>query len=198
MVGVRVLEYLFACIWNPAHCLSRQRAGSKFERSGSHGLFHASMSLLRALPRRPLAAACCSRRALSVAAVRCAPPAPEKAKAAKDAPAPEAASEEPSACSVRIRLQCAYVALFLTLFYHSDCTEILSSCPAGTILDGVQWLKGQPPVKALPDEEYPAWLWTILQPKVLEDDGPGGKAEKVRLRKANRQRIREQNFMKTQ
>lgn len=53
-------------------------------------------------------------------------------------------------------------------------------------------------MKALPDEMYPAWLWTILEPKHIEDDGPGGKAEKVRLRKANRAAIREANFMKTQ
>ena len=59
-------------------------------------------------------------------------------------------------------------------------------------------MKGQPAVKALPDEMYPAWLWTILEPKYIEDDGPGGKAEKVRLRKANRAAIREANFMKTQ
>jgi len=65
-------------------------------------------------------------------------------------------------------------------------------------MPGLNYLKGQPPVLALPDEEYPPWLWTILKPKVYEDDGPGGKAEKVRLRRENRQRIKDQNFMKTQ
>ncbi|TFK46671.1 hypothetical protein OE88DRAFT_1601035, partial [Heliocybe sulcata] len=73
-----------------------------------------------------------------------------------------------------------------------------SSCPANTVLNGVNYLKGQPEVLALPDEEYPQWLWTLLDKKELPDDGPGGKAEKVRLRKENRQRIREQNFLKTQ
>jgi large subunit ribosomal protein L54 len=53
-------------------------------------------------------------------------------------------------------------------------------------------------VIALPDEEYPSWLWDLLKPKVYEDDGPGGKAEKKRLRKENQQRIKDQNFMKTQ
>ena len=83
---------------------------------------------------------------------------------------------------------------------HTDgaSPELKSSCTEGMTLEGVTWLKGQTSVQALPDEEYPEWLWTILEPKVLEDDGPGGKAEKVRLRKINRQRIREQNFMKTQ
>ncbi|EGN95832.1 hypothetical protein SERLA73DRAFT_187060 [Serpula lacrymans var. lacrymans S7.3] len=74
----------------------------------------------------------------------------------------------------------------------------LSSCPANTVLTGLNYLKGQPPVIALPDEEYPSWLWTLLNPKDLADDGPGGKAEKRRLRKENRQRIKDQNFMKTQ
>ncbi|GBE81830.1 mitochondrial/chloroplast ribosomal protein L54/L37 [Sparassis latifolia] len=73
-----------------------------------------------------------------------------------------------------------------------------SSCEPNTILDGLAYLKDQPPVIALPDEEYPEWLWTLLSPKVLEDDGPGGKAEKRRMRQENRKRIRDQNFMKTQ
>ena len=51
---------------------------------------------------------------------------------------------------------------------------------------------------ALADEEYPPWLWKLLDKAELPDDGPGGKAEKRRLRKENRQRIRDQNFMKTQ
>ncbi|KZT23991.1 hypothetical protein NEOLEDRAFT_1179734 [Neolentinus lepideus HHB14362 ss-1] len=76
--------------------------------------------------------------------------------------------------------------------------EAKSSCPPNTVLAGVNYLKGQPPVLALPDEEYPDWLWKLLEKKELPDDGPGGKAEKVRLRRENRQRIREQNFLKTQ
>ncbi|KAF8584106.1 hypothetical protein K439DRAFT_1411408 [Ramaria rubella] len=73
-----------------------------------------------------------------------------------------------------------------------------SSCPPNTVLEGLVYLKDQPPILALPDEEYPPWLWDVLKPKVWPDDGPGGKAEKVRLRKENRQRIKDQNFMKTQ
>ena len=66
------------------------------------------------------------------------------------------------------------------------------------MLEGLAYLKDQPPVLALPDEEYPPWLWDVLQPKVWPDDGPGGKAEKVKRRKENRQKIKDQNFMKTQ
>ncbi|KAL5490247.1 hypothetical protein ACEPAI_5080 [Sanghuangporus weigelae] len=74
----------------------------------------------------------------------------------------------------------------------------LSSCPENTVLNGLNYLKGQEPVVAKKDEEYPPWLWTILKPKPIPDDGPGGKGEKMRLRAANRQRIKEQNFLKTQ
>ncbi|KZT71336.1 mitochondrial/chloroplast ribosomal protein L54/L37 [Daedalea quercina L-15889] len=74
----------------------------------------------------------------------------------------------------------------------------LSSCPAGTVLTGLNYLKGQSEVIAEPDDAYPDWLWKLLQPKRIPDDGPGGYAEKVRLRKENRARIRDSNFMKTQ
>ena len=73
-----------------------------------------------------------------------------------------------------------------------------STCLADTILPGINYLKGQPPVVALADEEYPKWLWTILQPKVLEDDGPGGKFERAKRRAANKQAIKDRNFMLTQ
>ncbi|KAI0823570.1 mitochondrial ribosomal protein L37-domain-containing protein [Trametes gibbosa] len=73
-----------------------------------------------------------------------------------------------------------------------------SSCAENTVLVGLNYLKGQPEVLAQADDAYPPWLWTLLQPKEIPDDGPGGKGEKIRLRKANRQRIRDQNFMKTQ
>ena len=59
-------------------------------------------------------------------------------------------------------------------------------------------MKGQAPVTALADDAYPPWLWKLLQPKVIPDDGPGGKGEKIKLRKENRKRIRDAQFMKTQ
>ncbi|KAH9928555.1 mitochondrial/chloroplast ribosomal protein L54/L37 [Epithele typhae] len=52
-----------------------------------------------------------------------------------------------------------------------------SSAPENTVLAGLAYLKSQPE---------------------LVDDGPGGKAEKARMRKENRERIRVSNFMKTQ
>jgi large subunit ribosomal protein L54 len=76
--------------------------------------------------------------------------------------------------------------------------KTISSCPKNTVLDGLNYLKQQPQVLALLDEEYPSWLWTLLKPKALPDDGLGGQAEKARRRAANRQRIKDRNFMSTQ
>lgn len=63
-------------------------------------------------------------------------------------------------------------------------------------MPGLNYLKGEPPVLAKPDEEYPAWLWELTKPKVLPDDGPGGKAEKRQLRLAHRQRLKDSNLFK--
>jgi len=77
---------------------------------------------------------------------------------------------------------------------------VVSSCPTDTVLEGLAYLKDQPPVVARPDEEYPAWLWTVLAPKVYtaDEQGPGTRGDRAKLRKENRERIKAQNFMKTQ
>ncbi|KAF8884770.1 mitochondrial ribosomal protein L37-domain-containing protein [Infundibulicybe gibba] len=79
-----------------------------------------------------------------------------------------------------------------------DAAAPQSSCAPDTVLTGVNYLKGQAPVLALPDDSYPDWLWTILKPKVWPDDGPGGKAERVARRNENRRQIKDRNFMQTQ
>jgi large subunit ribosomal protein L54 len=38
----------------------------------------------------------------------------------------------------------------------------ISSCPPGTVLTGLSVIKDQPDPVALPDDQYPAWLWTVL------------------------------------
>ncbi|KAF7350432.1 Mitochondrial/chloroplast ribosomal protein L54/L37 [Mycena venus] len=58
-----------------------------------------------------------------------------------------------------------------------------SSCAPDTVITGANYLKGQPPVLALPDEEYPAWLWTVLEERVWPDDGPGGRGRASRPEK---------------
>lgn len=40
---------------------------------------------------------------------------------------------------------------------------VRSSVPAGTPLKGLNFLKDKPDPVALPDEEYPEWLWGILE-----------------------------------
>ncbi|KAG9318902.1 mitochondrial ribosomal protein L37-domain-containing protein [Chiua virens] len=75
--------------------------------------------------------------------------------------------------------------------------DIVSSCPAGTIMTGFNYLKNELPILAKPDEEYPAWLWDLTKPKVLADDGPGGKAEKRRLRLSHRQALKDSNCSKS-
>lgn len=67
-------------------------------------------------------------------------------------------------------------------------------------MPGLAWLKGQAPVVALADEEYPPWLWTILEPRKYteEEMKPGGQGFKAQMRKERRAKIRLSNFMKTQ
>ncbi|CAE6352051.1 unnamed protein product [Rhizoctonia solani] len=69
----------------------------------------------------------------------------------------------------------------------------ISSCPVNTNLSGLTWLKGQPPVLALEDSEYPTWLWTLLDEKKAGDGTSKGER-----RKENRDKIKLQNFMKSQ
>lgn len=67
-------------------------------------------------------------------------------------------------------------------------------------MPGLNYLKDQPPIVALPDDQYPDWLWKVLEPKEFpaEEQGPGGAAERYRLRRENKEKIKAQNFMKTQ
>lgn len=41
--------------------------------------------------------------------------------------------------------------------------EPKSACPAGTVLVGLNYFKGKQDPVALPDEEYPDWLWRCLE-----------------------------------
>lgn len=45
-----------------------------------------------------------------------------------------------------------------------------SSCPAGTVLTGLNYFKGQTDPVALPDEEYPEWLWECLEFKTAASE----------------------------
>jgi len=41
--------------------------------------------------------------------------------------------------------------------------KVVSSCPAGTKLNGLNYFKNKPDVFAREDEEYPEWLWGLLE-----------------------------------
>ncbi|KAJ7151146.1 mitochondrial ribosomal protein L37-domain-containing protein [Mycena filopes] len=75
---------------------------------------------------------------------------------------------------------------------------VVSSCKPDTVIEGANYLKDQPPVMALPDEEYPEWLWSVLEPRVWPEDGPGGRGERAARRAENKRKIRDANFMSTQ
>ena len=55
-------------------------------------------------------------------------------------------------------------------------THAASSCPAGTVLNGLNYFKGKTDPVALPDEEYPEWLWDALtfKAKAEEADANAG------------------------
>lgn len=84
-----------------------------------------------------------------------------------------------------------------------------SSCPAGTPLPGLAILKDRPEPIALPDDEYPPWLWSLLATPALKttsasteagDAGPssggggapsGGALTKGQLRVQQKREFRE-------
>lgn len=145
------------------------------------------MSLLAAARRQSSTFVCASCRVRTYATK-----AEKKGKSSSPASSTKLPPAE-TAYSTLSRPVPPFVCLWLSIFLDGT-----SSCPPGTVLSGLSYLKGQSPVVALPDEDYPPWLWKLLEPRNLVDDGPGGKAEKIRLRKDNRQRIRDQNLLKTQ
>jgi large subunit ribosomal protein L54 len=52
----------------------------------------------------------------------------------------------------------------------SDLPTVLSSCPAGTPLKGLNFIKGKTDPVAMEDHEYPEWLWAVLKPKEKDGD----------------------------
>lgn len=71
-----------------------------------------------------------------------------------------------------------------------------SSAPEGTKIN-INIYKNQTPIVAKADSEYPEWLWTVLDPKAQADalkNDPLKAARKSR-RQANKQKIKENNFL---
>ncbi|KAM0310983.1 hypothetical protein ACHAO8_007599 [Botrytis cinerea] len=76
-----------------------------------------------------------------------------------------------------------------------------SSIPAGTILQGLNFLKGRDDPVALKEEEYPEWLWHCLDEKKAADGGAtaGGdefsKSKKLRRAAAKARRKAEERAL---
>ncbi|KAJ2905359.1 hypothetical protein MKZ38_005658 [Zalerion maritima] len=80
----------------------------------------------------------------------------------------------------------------------------LSSCPAGTVMVGLNYIKGRDDPVALPDEEYPAWLWTCLESNKAADDASSqdagdeySKSKKERRAALRRKRVEEQRILQS-
>lgn len=41
----------------------------------------------------------------------------------------------------------------------------ISSCPEGTVFKGLNYLKDESPILSKPDQDYPAWLWSLASTK---------------------------------
>lgn len=76
--------------------------------------------------------------------------------------------------------------------------KIVSSCKVGTSLNLGIKKDGKEPV-ALADEEYPEWLWTVLDKSKARDNetfADQSLADRKReLRKLNRSTIKQRNFL---
>ncbi|KAL2199836.1 mitochondrial ribosomal protein L37-domain-containing protein [Corynascus similis CBS 632.67] len=78
----------------------------------------------------------------------------------------------------------------------------LSSCPEGTVLNGLNYFKGKTDPVALADEAYPAWLWKCLEVQKKADataDADAGdefsKSKKQRRLALKRQRQQEARIL---
>ncbi|KAJ9085293.1 hypothetical protein DSO57_1015497 [Entomophthora muscae] len=67
-----------------------------------------------------------------------------------------------------------------------------SSVPHGQVLKGINYLKTQTDPIAKADEEYPEWLWTLLEPK----EAPTDILSRAYQRKKNKDSIKAKNFLK--
>ncbi|KAI9298384.1 hypothetical protein K502DRAFT_286557, partial [Neoconidiobolus thromboides FSU 785] len=67
-----------------------------------------------------------------------------------------------------------------------------SSVPHGTVLKGINFMKGKSDPMAKDDNEYPEWLWTLLDAKVKNDDVFSREYQ----RKVNKDAIKAKNFLK--
>ncbi|KAK6501750.1 hypothetical protein TWF481_009577 [Arthrobotrys musiformis] len=76
--------------------------------------------------------------------------------------------------------------------------KVVSMTPAGTVMKGINFNKKLKDPIALPDEEYPAWLWTVLEdrrpvlsaaPQLSSEDAADLYSKSKGRRKAAQKRI---------
>ncbi|KAL1990174.1 hypothetical protein VTN49DRAFT_6013 [Thermomyces lanuginosus] len=66
--------------------------------------------------------------------------------------------------------------------------RIVSSCPVGTKLEGLNYFKNKPDLFAKEDHEYPDWLWTLLDDPKKKTTDTGG-VDMSKLNKKQRKRL---------
>ncbi|CAN6674862.1 large ribosomal subunit protein mL54 [Trichomonascus vanleenenianus] len=77
--------------------------------------------------------------------------------------------------------------------------KVASIAPAGTVLKGINVRKnGEDPV-ALPEDQYPDWLWEVLDENVKTQKLEANPEKKAALerRQANREKIKSNNFLRS-
>jgi large subunit ribosomal protein L54 len=72
---------------------------------------------------------------------------------------------------------------------------ITSVAPAGTKLKGLNVFKNKEDLVALPEDEYPEWLWKVLDSK-NENEQDAEAMAKAKRRQANRNTIKNDNFLR--
>ena len=145
--------------------------------------------LLLALPRATFRRTVSLRLACGCASVSSSKPSSSQSPKAASEPTKRTSRDDASMSCMMLTIPYTHTHIYIY-------KDVVPSCPAGTVLTGLNYLKGELPIFAKPDEEYPAWLWDLTKPKVLADDGSGGKAEKRRLRLSHRQTLKDSNLFK--
>ncbi|KAL1960711.1 hypothetical protein VTO42DRAFT_6541 [Malbranchea cinnamomea] len=67
-------------------------------------------------------------------------------------------------------------------------SNVVSSVPAGTVLQGLNYFKNKPDIVALEDSEYPAWLWTLLDSGKNKSGALEGDVDMPTMNKKQRKR----------
>jgi large subunit ribosomal protein L54 len=78
----------------------------------------------------------------------------------------------------------------------SAAERVRSAAEAGSPLKGLNYLKDQPPILARPDEDYPDWLWRLLDAD-RHNDLPEEDRKRREISKQRKADIKAKNFIKS-